>query len=203
MLMPSKPARRPHKASRRAVRAAPVKKARASTVRPGGPTKGGTSGGRGTNPRAVSRRATPSPRSVAGSAQAPEALKARPLSQRELEEFRQMLEAERDRLTEELEAIEEHLPEVEQVSVDASGGYDEDLADVASDTFEREKGIAIENSVHELLQQVEEALDRIEEGTFGTCEICGQPIHPERLRALPYARLCIHCKAREEQAIAR
>ncbi|MDR7543291.1 MAG: TraR/DksA C4-type zinc finger protein [Armatimonadota bacterium] len=114
-----------------------------------------------------------------------------------------MLEAERDRLTEELEAIEEHLPEVEQVSVDASGGYDEDLADVASDTFEREKGIAIENSVHELLQQVEEALGRIEDGTFGTCEICGQPIHLERLRALPYARLCIHCKAREEQAISR
>jgi DnaK suppressor protein len=114
-----------------------------------------------------------------------------------------MLEAERDRLSEELEAIEEHLPEVEQVSVDASGGYDEDLADVASDAFEREKGMAIENSVQEMLEQVEEALGRIEEGTYGVCEVCGQPIHPDRLRALPYARLCIDCKAREEQAISR
>jgi len=146
---------------------------------------------------------TRSPQRVPGRAPAPEAPAARPLTERELEEFRQMLEAERDRLTEELEAIEEHLPEVEQVSVDASGGYDEDLADVASDTFEREKGIAIENSVHGLLQQVEEALGRIEEGTFGICEMCGQPIHPERLRALPYARLCIHCKAREEQGVPR
>jgi RNA polymerase-binding protein DksA len=114
-----------------------------------------------------------------------------------------MLEAERERLSEELEAIEEHLPEVEQISVDTSGAYDEDLADVASDTFEREKGIAIENSVHDLLEQVEEALGRIEDGTFGVCEMCAQPIHPDRLRALPYARLCINCKAREEQAIHR
>jgi RNA polymerase-binding protein DksA len=123
---------------------------------------------------------------------------ARALTKKELNEFRRVLEAERDRLTEELEAIEEHLPEVEQVSMDTTGGYDEDLADVASDAFEREKGFAIESSVQELLNQVEEALTRIDEGTYGLCEVCGQPIHPERLRALPYARLCIECKAREE-----
>ena len=131
------------------------------------------------------------------------ALRAKPLGKRELAEFRRILEAERDRLTEELEAIEEHLPEVEQVSIEAGGGYDEDLADVASDTFEREKGFAIENSVQELLNQVEEALGRMDDGSYGLCEVCGQPIHPDRLRALPYARLCINCKAREEQAIPR
>jgi len=127
----------------------------------------------------------------------------RALSKKELAEFRRVLEAERERLTEELEAIEEHLPEVEQVSMDTTGGYDEDLADVASDAFEREKGFAIENSVQELLNQVEEALGRMDEGTYGLCEVCGQLIHPERLRALPYARLCIDCKAREEQTAPR
>lgn len=127
----------------------------------------------------------------------------KPLSKKELAEFRKILVAERDRLTEELETIEEHLPEVEQVSMDTTGGYDEDLADVASDAFEREKGFAIENSVQELLNQVEEALSRMEEGTYGLCEVCGQPIHPDRLRALPYARLCIECKAREEQTVSR
>lgn len=127
--------------------------------------------------------------------------KARPLGKREMEEFRRLLEAEQRRLTQEREAILEHLPEIEQVGVDSSGSYDEDLADVASDAFEREKVIAIENSVQALLRQVEEALDRLKRGTYGTCAECGQPIHPDRLRALPYARLCINCKAREEQAI--
>jgi RNA polymerase-binding protein DksA len=127
----------------------------------------------------------------------------RALSKKELAEFRRVLESERERLTEELEAIEEHLPEVEQVSMDTTGGYDEDLADVASDAFEREKGFAIENSVQDLLNQVEEALSRIDEGTYGLCEVCRQPIHPERLRALSYARLCIDCKSREEQTTSR
>lgn len=133
----------------------------------------------------------------------PAATGGRPLTRREVEEFGRLLDAERNRLTEELEAIEEHLPEIEQVGMDVSGGYDEDLADVASDTFEREKVIAIENSIQQLLQQVEEALERIEDGTYGICQMCDQPIHPERLRALPYARLCIQCKAREEQAVLR
>lgn len=128
---------------------------------------------------------------------------ARPLTRREVEDLRRFLEAERVRLSEELEAIEERLPEVELVGMDASGSYDEDLVDVASDTFEREKGLAIENSVQQLLRQVEEALARVEEGSYGICQMCEQPIHPDRLRALPYARLCIRCKEREERTALR
>lgn len=128
---------------------------------------------------------------------------ARPLTRREVEELRRFLEAERVRLNEELKAIEERLPEVEHVGLDASGSYDEDLVDVASDTFEREKGLAIENSVHQLLHQVEEALVRVEGGSYGICQVCEQPIHPDRLHALPYARLCIRCKEREERAAPR
>lgn len=200
--MPSRSAGRPRNARKRPARPGATSKARSKTVRP--------AAGKGTRQRAGAARpvrgALPgrAPKSrLRPATPVRAAVKARPLTKRELEEFRRQLEAERDRLSAELEAMEEHLPEVEQVSVDASGGYDEDLADVASDTFEREKGIAIENSVQDLLQQVEEALERIDQGTFGVCEACGSPIHPERLRALPYARLCIDCKAREEQAIPR
>lgn len=198
--MPSKPAGRSRKAPKKAPPAAATARKRATTARAAVPSRS-----RAEAARAGGSRAARTPRSAvrpAGKAAA-DAPKGRTLSKRELDEFRRLLEAERDRLAEELEAIEEHQPEVENVALDASGGYDEDLADVASDTFEREKGIAIENSVNDLLHQVEEALARIEEGTFGICEVCGQPIHPERLRALPYARLCINCKAREEQAIPR
>jgi RNA polymerase-binding protein DksA len=195
--MPSKRAAGSRKAPKPARRApAPTPKARAK----GSSTTAARA--RVANTRSVSAGRTPRS-AVRPTAGAATTVKARPLTKREMDEFRRLLEVERQRLSDELEAIEEHLPEVENISVDASGGYDEDLADVASDTFEREKGMAIENSVNELLQQVEEALGRLEDGSFGICEICEQPIHPDRLRALPYARLCINCKAREEQTIPR
>lgn len=127
-------------------------------------------------------------------------VKARTLGKREIAEFRRLLEEERTRLLEELEVMEEHTPEVEeQVGMDIGGGYDEDLADVASSTFEREKGLALESSVQQMLTQVEEALARLEEGTYGICQRCGDPIDYARLRVLPYATLCIRCKELEEK----
>jgi len=127
--------------------------------------------------------------------------RGKPLSRREVSELRKMLEQERDRLMAELEAMEEHAPEVEeQVGMDIGGGYDEDLADVASSTFEREKSVALESSVQHTLTQVEEALQRIEDGTYGRCLRCGNPIDFARLKVLPYATLCIRCKELEEKS---
>ena len=126
---------------------------------------------------------------------------ARALTRKELGEFRRLLEDEKRRLMEELEAMEEHTPEVEdQVGMDVGGGYDEDLADVASNTFEREKGMALESSVQQMLAQVEEALVRMEEGTYGICQRCGNPIDVARLRVLPFATMDIRCKELEEKA---
>ncbi len=123
------------------------------------------------------------------------------LSRREVAELRKMLEQERDRLMAELETMEEHAPEVEeQVGMDIGGGYDEDLADVASSTFEREKSVALESSVQHTLTQVEEALQRIEDRTYGRCLRCGNPIDFARLKVLPYATLCIRCKELEEKS---
>jgi len=84
--------------------------------------------------------------------------------------------------------------------MDIGGGYDEDLADVASSTFEREKGLALESSVQQMLAQVEDALVRLQEGTYGICHRCGDPIDVARLRVLPFATLCIRCKELEEKA---
>ncbi|MGQ0548067.1 MAG: TraR/DksA family transcriptional regulator [Armatimonadota bacterium] len=191
--MASKTATRSRSNRRRVAKTLPHRVRRGKNTRSGRTLRVKAASGAMRAKTALTRRpAAPAPRTA-----------RKPLGKRELAEFRRILQSERDRLAEELEAIEEHLPEVEQVSVEAGGGYDEDLADVASDTFEREKGFAIENSVQELLEQVEEALERMKDGTYGTCEVCGQQIHPDRLRALPYARLCINCKAREEQAIPR
>ena len=58
-------------------------------------------------------------------------------------------------------------------------------------TFEREKDLSIEQNVRDLLQKIDRALKRIDEGTYGVCDRCGKPIEKARIKALPYVDLCI------------
>lgn len=124
---------------------------------------------------------------------------ARPLPAGRLEAYARLLLEERRRLREELSEMEEHQVKTEEKPVADVSGYEDDLVDVATETFEREKGLALESSVQGLLEMVEEALQKIRKGTYGICEGCGQQIDANRLRAIPYARLCIRCKEREER----
>lgn len=73
------------------------------------------------------------------------------------------------------------------------------LADVGSDSNEREKSFMVASIEGSILAELDEALQRIENGTYGLCAICEQPIHPKRLEAIPYTKLCLACKAKEEQ----
>jgi DnaK suppressor protein len=82
---------------------------------------------------------------------------------------------------------------------DAVGDAGDDQADVGAKTFEREHEIALTHNARELLEQNERALARIEAGTYGTCESCGEPIGKARLQAFPRATLCVTCKQREER----
>jgi RNA polymerase-binding protein DksA len=123
-----------------------------------------------------------------------------PAPRREM--FTRLLMGERRRLLQELSQMEEHQVKTEEKTVADASGYEDDLVDVATETFEREKGLALESSVQGLLEMVEEALRRIREGTYGICDSCGRPIDANRLRAIPYTRLCIRCKEREERARA-
>ena len=114
-------------------------------------------------------------------------------------DFTRRLLEERRRLRQELAEMESHQVKTEEKPAADVSGYDDDLVDVATETFEREKGLALESSVLGLLEQVEEALGRIRGGTYGVCGTCGRPIDTNRLKAIPYARLCIKCKEREER----
>jgi DnaK suppressor protein len=82
---------------------------------------------------------------------------------------------------------------------DAVGDAGDDQADVGAKTFEREHELALTHNARELLVQNERALARIEAGTYGTCESCGEPIGKARLQAFPRATLCVTCKQREER----
>ena len=106
--------------------------------------------------------------------------------------LRARLEQERIALHDELAAM----------GADASGEelgveLDEGFADSAHATAERGRMLTILERLRQNLRDVEKAFARIEAGTYGTCERCGKEIPPERLEAIPHARLCLECKQRE------
>jgi DnaK suppressor protein len=78
-------------------------------------------------------------------------------------------------------------------------GVDQHLGDVATATFDRELDQGLEEDAEEALAAIDDALRRIEQGTYGICERCGREIGIERLRAVPYATLCIDDKRLEER----
>jgi RNA polymerase-binding protein DksA len=75
----------------------------------------------------------------------------------------------------------------------------DDQADTGTKTFEREQEISLANSILERINQVDRALDRLQDGTYGYCERCGNAIPIERLTAFPSATLCVTCKQLEER----
>jgi RNA polymerase-binding transcription factor DksA len=122
------------------------------------------------------------------------------------DEARQRLEAERERLTQVRSDFDaEHLSdESEDESIsELSGGIDQHQADVGTETFEREKDLSILEQIEAELGDVEHALRRIDDGTYGTCEFDGKPIPEERLEALPAARFCVEHQAEAERQAAR
>lgn len=81
---------------------------------------------------------------------------------------------------------------------DAAGEFGFDEGDLGSEMFEREKAMSIREGVEERLADIERALKRLDDGTYGVCEACGEPIPAERLAARPEARFCL--KHQAEQA---
>ena len=85
---------------------------------------------------------------------------------------------------------------------DASGelsGYSLHMADAGTDNFDREFALSIVSSEQEALYEIEEALKRLEHGTYGLCEMCEKPVRKERLEAVPFARLCVNCQSEVEK----
>jgi RNA polymerase-binding protein DksA len=106
-------------------------------------------------------------------------------------------------LDEELERLHNEIAESEhdlaEMLADASDSAGDDQADTGSKTFEREHEMSLANNARDMLLQVERAIHRIDDGTYGVCERCGNPIGKARLQAFPRATLCMTCKQREER----
>jgi DnaK suppressor protein len=117
-------------------------------------------------------------------------------SEAELEAVRSELASEAAALRADIERAES---DIASRLGDAVGDAGDDQADVGAKTFEREHELALTHNARELLTQNDRALARIDAGTYGTCESCGEPIGKARLQAFPRATLCVTCKQREER----
>ncbi len=119
-----------------------------------------------------------------------------PWTDAELDAVQAQLVSEAEGLRQEIVAVDADLT---SLLLEANEGAGEDQADAGSKTFEREHEMSIARNSRDLLAQVERALDRMVDGSYGSCESCGQPISKGRLQAFPRAVLCMTCKQREER----
>jgi RNA polymerase-binding protein DksA len=111
------------------------------------------------------------------------------------ERFRGMLLEERKRVADAIEYLHEETPgSLEDETEEIVGSVDNHLAETASATLDREIDYSLEDNAGHVLAEIDAALERIEDGTYGICETCGEPISEERLEAIPYTRQCIDCK---------
>lgn len=118
--------------------------------------------------------------------------------------LRQLLDAEQKRIEGELTTLREVDASLrEEGGAPDSGGIGNHLADDGSQTYDLERSFALQENLELLLVEVQRALHKFENGTYGTCDDCGQEIPYERLEALPHASLCVPCKSRREKVGAR
>ncbi len=116
----------------------------------------------------------------------------------DIRHFRSVLEEERERLLFELERIGARTARNDKVPGGRESKYADHMADIATDTQDREIDLTSHDYVEEMLEQINVALERMEVHTYGLCEVCCKPISKARLTALPYATLCIECQSKVE-----
>lgn len=117
----------------------------------------------------------------------------------ELQRFRKMLQDEKDRVMRSLAQHEKIIKHTDDESgIEMGKAHSNHMADQGSDEYQYETTIKFANTEGRYLYNIEEALGRIEDGSYGKCQDCGQAIALPRLKRLPYTRLCIECKEKEE-----
>jgi len=113
--------------------------------------------------------------------------------------FREALLEERTRVEAAIQNLHDENPGTLSEDAGEETAYDNHLADTATETYDRELDYTLEENSEHVLADIDAALKRITEDTYGICTNCGEPIALERLEALPWATLCIDCKRDRER----
>jgi DnaK suppressor protein len=129
----------------------------------------------------------------------PKKVKIKRMPKKELNKYKALLVKEREKIGGGIDHITQESLKTSQR--DASGdlsGYSFHMADVASDNYEVEFSLGRASDEQNILYTIDEALKRVEDGTYGSCTQCGKQIPKKRLAALPHTELCIACQSKSE-----
>jgi DnaK suppressor protein len=121
------------------------------------------------------------------------------MNKRELTKFKKLIEAERLRVQENIDTIEEGISDRTSSQSSGSQGYSNHMADIGSDAMEQEQAFLHASQGANYLRMLTDALKRIEDGSYGVCEDCKGKIPMKRLEAFLAARLCVACKTKQEK----
>ena len=120
------------------------------------------------------------------------------MNKKDLQRFKKLIEDERRRVVQRIGMIEE---EIQGMAASQSGNqsYSNHMADIGSDAIEQEQAFLHASQGTDYLMALEDALRRIDKGTYGVCEECSEKIPPRRLEAFLAARLCVKCQSKLER----
>jgi len=121
-------------------------------------------------------------------------------TKKDLMEFKKIILKKKEEIADGIKHIAEDT--LKKSQKDAAGdisGYTYHMADVATDTYDREFSLSLASNDREALYELDDALKKVEEGTFGVCESCKLLISKNRLKAVPSARLCVKCQDKKEK----
>ncbi|MBI5873514.1 MAG: TraR/DksA C4-type zinc finger protein [Candidatus Omnitrophica bacterium] len=129
-------------------------------------------------------------------------MKSKKLDKKTAKIYKNLLLDKREELLGDISHISEET--LKKSQKDASGdisGYTFHMADVATDNYDREFSLGLASKERTVLNEINHALGKLEEGGFGSCETCKKPISKIRLKAVPYATLCLKCQQNKEKKI--
>jgi len=122
------------------------------------------------------------------------------LTKKELNEFKKIVLKRKEDVLDDIKHITEDT--LKKSQKEASGdisGYAYHMADVATDNYDREFSLGLASNERKVIYELDDALKKIEDGTFGICEDCKSLIAKIRLKAVPGARLCVKCQEKREK----
>lgn len=122
------------------------------------------------------------------------------MNKKDLAEYKKLITKRKNDILDSISRVSQDT--LKKSQKDASGdisGYTFHMADVATDNYDREFSLGLASNDRQFLYELEDALKRIEDGTFGICEECKSVLSKARLKALPYARLCLDCQQKREK----